>query len=50
MNKTFKELTDKVNETTTEIKQVTRDIELATLIVSEQHRHRVQTRSSEDKE
>lgn len=49
MNKTFKGLADKVNETTTEIKQVTRDIELAMLVVNEQHHDRLRTRSS-DKE
>lgn len=50
MNKTFKGLANKVNETTTEIKEITRDIELAMLIINEQHHGRLRTRSSEDKD
>ena len=40
----FRELADKVNATTVEIKNVTRDIELAMLVVNEQHQHRVRTK------
>ena len=45
----FKELANKVNATTVEIKQVTRDIELAMLVVNEQHHGRLRTRSSDKK-
>ena len=40
MNKTFKDLVDKINETTDEIKQVTNDTEVAYLVVKEQHYNR----------
>ena len=47
MNKTFKGLADNVNTTTTEIKNVIRDIELAMFVVNEQHNDRLRTRSSD---
>lgn len=47
MNKTFEGLVNKVNATTTEIKNVTRDIELEMLVVNEQHHGRLRTRSSD---
>lgn len=40
----FRELADKVNATTVEIKQVTEDIKIAMLVVNEQHQHRVRTK------
>lgn len=45
----FKELADKVNATTAEVKNVTRDIELAMMVVDEQHHNRLRTRSNSDK-
>lgn len=47
MKKTFKELADKVNATITEIKHVTRDVEIAMLVVEMQHHDRLRTRSSD---
>ena len=49
MNKTFKGLANKVNETTVEIKNVTQDIELALMVVDMQHHDRLRTRSNSDK-
>lgn len=40
MSKTFKDLVDKINETTDEIKQVANDTEVAYLVVKEQHYNR----------
>lgn len=40
----FKELADKVNATTVEIKNVTEDIKISILVVNEQHQHRVRTK------
>lgn len=45
----FKELADKVNATTTEIKNMTRDIELALMVIDKQHHDRLRTRSNSDK-
>lgn len=49
MNKTFKGLANKVNETTTEIKEITHDIELAMMVVDAMHHDRLRTRSNSDK-
>lgn len=43
----FKELTDKVNATIAELKNVTQDIEIAMLVVEMQHHDRLRTRSSD---
>lgn len=40
MNKTFKDLVDKINETANEIKQVANDTEVAYLVIKEQHYNR----------
>ncbi|WP_159080957.1 hypothetical protein [Weissella cibaria] len=40
MNKTVKNLIDKVKEATQEIDQIGRDIDLAILIIDEQHKRR----------
>lgn len=48
MSKTFKGLADEVNATTAEIKQVTRDIELAMLVVNAMHHDRLRTRSNSE--
>lgn len=49
MNKAFKGLADKVNATTTEIKEITHDIELSMMVVNAMHNDRLRTRSNSDK-
>lgn len=46
----YKELNETLAEMIAEFQRGVEDIKIATLIVSEQHRHRVQTRSSEDED